>query len=55
VAHDRPAAVFSVPVIGLMPGQAVGGLVVDWLVLVLAAVSWLRRSGGYFMPFQGGR
>jgi len=49
------AVVVSAPVIGLMPGQAVAGLVIDGLVLVLAAVSWLRRSGGYFMPFQGGR
>ena len=49
------AVVVSVPVIGLMPGQAVAVLVVDGLVLVLAAVSWLRRSGGYFMLFQGGR
>jgi len=32
--------VVSVPVIGLMPGQAVAGLVIDGLVLV--AVSWLR-------------
>ena len=34
--------VVSVPVIGLMPGQAVAGLVIDGLVLVLVAVSWLR-------------
>jgi hypothetical protein len=49
------AVVVSVPVIGLMPGQAVGGLVVDGLVLVLAAVSSLHRSGGYFTPLHGGR
>jgi hypothetical protein len=36
------AVVVSVPVIGLMPGQAVAGLVVDGLVLALVAVSWLR-------------
>lgn len=36
------AVVVSVPVIGLMPGQAVAGLVLDGLVLVLVAVSWLR-------------
>jgi hypothetical protein len=29
-------------VIGLAPGQAVAGLVVDSLVLVLVIVSWLR-------------
>lgn len=34
--------VVSVPVIGLAAGQAVAGLVVDGLVLVLVAVSWLR-------------
>ena len=34
--------VVSVPVIGLMPAQAVAGLVIDGLVLVLVAVSWLR-------------
>jgi hypothetical protein len=34
--------VVSAPVIGLAPGQAVAGLVVDGLVLVLVAVSWLR-------------
>ena len=34
--------VISAPVIGLAPGQAVAGLVVDGLVLVLVAVSWLR-------------
>ena len=34
--------VVSVPVIGLMPGQAVAGLVIDGLVLVLVAVSWPR-------------
>jgi hypothetical protein len=32
----------SAPVIGLAPGQAVAGLVVDGLVLVLVAASWLR-------------
>jgi hypothetical protein len=32
----------SAPVIGLAPGQAAAGLVVDGLVLVLVAVSWLR-------------
>ena len=32
----------SAPVIGLAPGQAVAGLTVDGLVLVLVAVSWLR-------------
>ena len=38
------AVVVSVPVIGLMPSQAVAGLVIDGLVLVLVlvAVSWLR-------------
>ncbi len=36
------AVAVSVPVIGLAPGQAVAGLVVDGLVLVLIAVSWLR-------------
>lgn len=34
--------VISAPVIGLAPGQAVAGLVVDVLVLVLVAVSWLH-------------
>jgi len=34
--------VVSAPVIGLAPGQAVAGLAVDGLVLVLVAVSWLR-------------
>jgi hypothetical protein len=34
--------VVSAPVIGLAPGQAVMGLVVDGLVLVLVVVSWLR-------------
>jgi hypothetical protein len=34
--------VVSVPVIGLAPGQAVAGLAVDGLVLVLVAASWLR-------------
>ena len=34
--------VISAPVSGLAPGQAVAGLVVDGLVLVLVAVSWLR-------------
>jgi hypothetical protein len=32
----------SAPVIGLAPGQAVAGLIVNGLVLVLVAVSWLR-------------
>jgi hypothetical protein len=32
----------SAPVIGLAPGQAVAGLVVDGLVLVLVTASWLR-------------
>jgi hypothetical protein len=32
----------SAPVIGLAPGLAVAGLVVDGLILALAAVSWLR-------------
>jgi hypothetical protein len=32
----------SAPVIGLAPGQAVAGLVVDGLVLVLVAASWVR-------------
>ena len=36
------AVVLSAPVIGLAPGQAVAGLVVDGLILVLVAVSWLR-------------
>jgi hypothetical protein len=36
------AVVVSAPVIGLAPGQAVAGLVVDGLVLVLVIVSWLR-------------
>ena len=34
--------VVSAAVIGLMPGQAVAGLVIDGLILVLVAVSWLR-------------
>jgi hypothetical protein len=34
--------VVSAPVIGLAPGQAVAGLAVDGLVLLLVAVSWLR-------------
>jgi hypothetical protein len=34
--------VVSAPVIGLAPGQAVAGLVVDGLVLVLIAVTWPR-------------
>ena len=38
------AVVVSVPVIGLMPGQAVAGLVLDGLVLVLVAVCWLRTG-----------
>jgi hypothetical protein len=50
LAAGRPAWRFtalagvamSVPVIGLAPGQAVAGLVVDGLVLLLVAVSWLR-------------
>jgi hypothetical protein len=32
----------SVPVIGLAPGQAAAGLVVDGLILALVVVSWLR-------------
>jgi hypothetical protein len=36
------AVLVSVPVIGLMPGQAVAGLVIDGLILVLVAASWLR-------------
>jgi hypothetical protein len=32
----------SVPVIGLAPGLAVAGLVVDGLILALVVVSWLR-------------
>ena len=36
------AVLVSVPVIGLAPGQAVAGLVVDGLILVLVVVSWLR-------------
>jgi hypothetical protein len=36
------AVVVSAPVIGLAPGQAVIGLVIDGLVLVLVAVSWLH-------------
>ena len=32
----------SAPVIGLAPGQAAAGLVVDGLILVLVTVSWLR-------------
>jgi hypothetical protein len=38
------AMAVSVPVIGLAPAKAVPGLVVDGLVLVLVAVSWLRRK-----------
>jgi hypothetical protein len=38
------AVVISVPVIGLAPAQAVAGLVVDGLVLVLVAIGWLRRQ-----------
>lgn len=38
------ALVISAPVIGLAPAQTVAGLVVDGLVLVLVAVSWLRRK-----------
>jgi hypothetical protein len=34
--------VVSAPVIGLAPGQAVAGLVVDGLILALVTVSWLR-------------
>jgi hypothetical protein len=34
--------VVSAPVIGLMPGQAVAGLVIDGLVLAVVAASWLR-------------
>jgi hypothetical protein len=36
------AVAVSATVIGLAPGQAVAGLVVDGLVLILVAVSWLR-------------
>ena len=36
------AVLASVPVIGLMPGQAVAGLVIDGLILVLVAASWPR-------------
>jgi hypothetical protein len=32
----------SAPVIGLAPGQAAAGLVVDGLILMLVTVSWLR-------------
>jgi ABC-2 type transport system permease protein len=50
LAAGRPAwrlialagIVMSAPVIGLAPGQAVAGLVVDGLVLLLVAVGWLR-------------
>jgi hypothetical protein len=38
------AVAVSVPVIGLAPAKAVPGLVVDGLVLVLVAISWLRRK-----------
>jgi hypothetical protein len=38
------AVVVSVPAIGLAPGQAVAGLVVDGLILALLAVSWLRTQ-----------
>jgi hypothetical protein len=38
------AVVISAPVIGLSPAHAVAGLVVDGLVLVVVAVSWLRRK-----------
>lgn len=34
--------VVSAALIGLIPGPAVAGLVLDGLILVLAAVSWLR-------------
>ena len=34
--------VVSAAVIGLMPGQAVAGLVIDGLILALVAVSWPR-------------
>jgi hypothetical protein len=40
------AVVVSAAVIGLAPGQAIAGLVVDGLILVLVAVSWLRREKG---------
>lgn len=50
----RPAAVAAVvasaSVIGLAPGKAVAGLVVDGLVLVLVAVSWLRTRTGPSRP-----
>jgi hypothetical protein len=40
----------SAPVIGLSPGQAVAGLVVDGLVLALVTASWLRTRT---MPLRG--
>ena len=36
------AVLVSVPVIGLAPGQAVAGLIIDGLILVLVAVGWRR-------------
>jgi hypothetical protein len=38
------AVVVSLPAIGLAPGPAVAGLVVDGLILALLAVSWLRTK-----------
>jgi Na+-translocating ferredoxin:NAD+ oxidoreductase RnfD subunit len=38
------AVVVSVSVIALAPGQAAAGLVVDGLVLIFAATSWLASS-----------
>jgi hypothetical protein len=38
------AVALSVPVIALAPGRAVAGLVIDGLVLVFAATSWLASS-----------
>jgi hypothetical protein len=38
------AIVLSVAVIAPAPGQAVAGLVVDGLVLIFAATSWLASS-----------
>jgi hypothetical protein len=36
------AVMVSAAVIGLAPAQATAGLVVDGLVLVVAAISWLQ-------------
>jgi hypothetical protein len=38
----RAAAAVSAPVIGLAPGQAIVGLVVDAVVLIGVAASWPR-------------